>query len=176
MKRTALKRRTPLRAKKKTTKKRKTKRYQAPKWFTKLPTGSHGSTPAQKRLWKVVSDLVRERDWHKYQGRCVSCGTYIPDWKAGDAGHWIPWSTCNSWFKFDQMNVALQCKGCNIGLARKSRADIGHAFGEELNRRYGIGTTDYLREVNKTYVSKKLEDHQCVDYVARLRPDLVDCE
>lgn len=179
MKRTQLQAKTPLkRARhplvasktKKTVKSTKTvkKGYQVPKWFKSLPTGSHGNTPAQKKLWKVISDYVRERDWTKY-GYCVSCKTKILDWRDGDAAHFKRYSVCNSYFKFHPDNIALSCKNCN----RNDDGVVGHAFGEELIKRYGKRHLLWIEEENLKFRGVKIDDEQCVDKVAQLRPDLV---
>lgn len=157
---------------KKAAKKRKSspsKGYQAPKWFTKLKAGSHGSNAAQKKYWKVVSDTYREEDWNRYNGRCVSCHKTLEHWKDGDLAHFKRYAVCNSWFKFERKNLALSCKGCN----RNDDGIVGHAFGEELKRRWGEDVIEWIEQENLKYRGQKLETWQIVDKVARLRPDLV---
>jgi len=120
-----------------------------------ITPGSHGSTPYQKRYWRVVSEYVRKRDFEKY-GTCVSCGAHFDDWRAGHAGHYIPWSRCNAWFKYDWRNLALQCARCNLSLHR-SGADVGHAFAEELKRRYGDDILTILAHDNESLRGQKME-------------------
>lgn len=172
LKRTPLKSKTPLKTNKKAPKKRVTpktrqKGYVVPKWFKSLPLGSHGNTPAQKKYWKVVSDFVRQRDWNKY-GYCVSCKTKILDWKDGDAAHFKRYSVCNSYFKFHPDNIALSCKNCN----RNDDGVVGHAFGEELIKRYGKRHLVWIEEENAKYRGVKIENWQIIEKVKELRPDL----
>lgn len=146
------------------------KAYKVPSWFSKLPTGSHGNTPSQKKAWKVVSDYVRERDWKKYMGFCADgCGTRIEDWHNGDCGHYLAWASCNGLFKYELTNLVLQASNCN----RRSDGVIGHGLGEELKRRYNDGHLDWIGLENKKYHGKKIEEWELVEMVARLRPDLV---
>lgn len=120
------------------------------KWITSIPKGSHGSGDLQKRLWKLVSDYVRIRDWYKYKGQCVATGIYIHHWKDGDAGHFIGWKTCNQIFKFDERNIHLQSPMSN----RLGYADVGHNFGERLKQRYGENILQTLQQDNLKYQGK----------------------
>lgn len=172
-----LKRRTPLNSKfksPKTSKKLPEKGYKPPAWFQKIPFGSHGSTPAQKRLWKVVSNYVRQRDFELY-GDCVSCGEPFERWNDAQAGHWLPFSLCNAIYKFDPtFNIAAQCATCNSNL-RRSGAHIGHAMGEELKRRFGPTVLDAILHDNRTFRGMKLHDHVCVDFAEKLLARKYDC-
>lgn len=181
MKRTQLKRQSTLKAKqpmrrsKLASKKRKSvkrpkthKGYKTPPWFNKIAYGSHGSTPAQKRYWKVISDTYREEDWKKYK-KCVSCGKHIEHWKDGDLAHFKKYSVCNSWFKFERKNLALSCKGCN----QRDDGIVGYHFGEELKRRHGNHIIEWIEKTNQAYSGMKIEDWEIVKKVEKLRPDMV---
>lgn len=183
MKRSApLRRLTPLRARstlgsrtsgspKPAPKKITNKGYQVPKWFNAIKPGSHGSTPAQKRLWRVVSEYVRQRDFVKY-GCCVSCGYEFSDWREAQAGHWLPYSVCHSLYKFDPtFNIAAQCFACNNNL-RRSGAHIGHAFGEELRLRHGPNVLETIIQDNERLRGIKIQEYMCVDFAVKLRPEL----
>lgn len=129
--------------------------YKEPKWVKSIPKSTtHGSGDLQKRLWRVVSDYVRIRDWYQFGGRCVATGEYILRWTEGDAGHYISYSKCNGMFKFDIWNVHLQSKSSNGwgGMA------IGHSFGEELKRRHGETFLDELKEENKRHINEKVDN------------------
>lgn len=143
--------------------------YSVPKWFKALPVGSHGNTPSQKKAWKVVSDYVRERDFKKYAGKCVSCFRRLDRWQDGQAAHFRPWSICNGMHKFCTVNLALSCPICNYN----SGADVGHEFGEELKRRYGEDVFKVLKEDNENHRGKKIEEWELVEMVAKLCPHLV---
>jgi hypothetical protein len=163
--------RTPLR--RKSTKQRivdKTRTrqvYTPPAWFMAITPGSHGSTPYQKRYWRVVSEYVRKRDFEKY-GTCVSCGFHFERWQDSQAGHWLPYAVCNAWYKFDsEFNIAGQCSGCNRSLHR-SGAHVGHAMGEELKRRHGDGVLERIKHDNELYRGQKLEVPEMVAKAALL--------
>ena len=146
------------------------KGYKPPAWFNKIPYGSHGSTPAQKRYWYIISQTYRKADWEKYHGRCVSCATILADWREGDLAHFKRYSVCNSWFKFQRENLALSCKNCN----RNDDGVVGYRFGEELKRRYHEHIIDWIEKTNESFRGQKMEVWELVDRVAQLRPDLVE--
>lgn len=179
MKRTPLKRRTRLKAKhtpksrkinsKRSKPKSATKGYKPPKWFNSIKLGSHGSTPAQKKYWKIVSETYRQEDFDKYNGKCVSCPTRLERWQDGQLAHFKAWSVCNSWFKYERKNLALSCPNCN----RLSDGVVGKNFALELQRRHGEGILDWIEKENLQYRNVKMETFEIVEKVAKLRPDLV---
>lgn len=104
-----------------------------PKWIRAIPEGSHGSGTLQKRLWRLTSDCVRIRDWHKFGGICIASGVYIPSWRDGQAGHFKPWSKCNGIFKFNRTNIHLQAEASN----KWHNSETWFAYAEEMERRWG---------------------------------------
>ena len=137
-------------------------KWTPPAWLKSIPKGSHGSTDIQKRLWKITSDVVRIRDWYKYGGSCVSCGGKIPSWKEGQAGHFKPYSVCNSYFKFNTENLALQCAYDNA----YGGADKGYRFGEELERR-GVNL-EQLQKYNLKLHGSKMYDYELIPIIEKL--------
>lgn len=184
MKKTPLKRKTPLRSKKvpkrpkkrskrKTgTNKTKSKGYQCPKWFMRIKVGSHGNTPAQKRLWKLVSDTYREEDAKLYGNCCPLCGKYLNHWKDGQLGHWLAWSVCNSWFKYERRNLMMICSGCNI---YPSSITL-RRMGEVLQERWGEDILDWIEQENQRYRGQKLEQWMLVDYAKMVNPAIAEEE
>ena len=142
----------------------KNKGYKVPDWFRSIPLGSHGSNPTQKKYWKVVSNFVRQRDFKKYHGKCVSCSLRLPSWDAGQAAHYKAYSVCNSFFKYEVSQIAFSCPSCN------HRADgvVGHAFAEELKRRYGENHLEWIEKENLKYHGVKMEDWEIVSRVEKL--------
>ena len=117
-----------------------------PAWVKAIPPStSHGSGHLQKRLWRLTSDYVRIRDWHKYGGECVATGVKISHWTAGDAGHYKSYSTCNGLYKFNPQNIHLQSKSSN-GWGGQT---VGHYFGEELKCRYGKDILEKIQKENR---------------------------
>jgi len=146
------------------------KGYKAPKWFNKIPPGSHGNNPALKRAWKAISDLYRQEDFLLYQGHCPICHTHIERWQDLQLGHFHRYSLCNSWFKLERRNLLGICAGCNIN----DGGLTSFKFAERLKQRYGEDIILWIELENKTYVGKKMEAWALVDFVARLRPELVE--
>lgn len=140
------------------------KGYKPPDWFRSIPLGSHGSNPTQKRYWKVVSNLVRQRDFKKYHGKCVSCNARLERWEDGQAAHWKAWSVCNSYSKYELLNLALSCSNCN----RLSDGQIGTLFGKELQRRYGVNVLTLIEEGSNKLRGVKMQDYEIVARVEKL--------
>ena len=152
-----------MRRKAKKIKNRRTKpiyRYEIPDWFKALPaTGGHGSNAHQKRLWKVVSEYVRERDFKKY-GCCVSCKGRFTSWRDGQAGHFRAWSVCNGMFKFNEKNLALICGTCNF----ISDGVINARFTDEMRRRHGEDFVEWVDLENSKHRGTKMELPEIVAY------------
>lgn len=133
------------------------------KWIKaiKLSGGEHGSGILQKKLWRLVSDFVRIRDWYAYNGQCVATGRKIGHWREGHAGHFRPYSICRGIFKFDERNIFLQsAKSNNWG-----GYDDWIAFEDEVVRRtsYDKAGMDRLNlahelKLNDTMVIEKMRD------------------
>lgn len=114
LKRTPFKAKTALRPKKRATGKNTPKKGKSiPNWIRAIPESqAHGSGTYQKRLWKIVSDYVRIRDWYEYKV-CAATGARIEHWSYGQAGHLKPYSKCNALFKFDVRNIHMQSSSSN---------------------------------------------------------------
>jgi hypothetical protein len=54
-----------------------------------------------------------------------------------------------------------------------SGADTGYRFGEEMKRRYGAKHLEWIEKENEKHRGKKIEEWELVEFIARLRPDLV---
>lgn len=115
-------------------------------WIDAIPASqSHGSGILQKKLWRLVSDYVRIRDWYKFQGECVATGKYIQEWKEGQAGHFISYSTCNGIFKFDVDNIHMQSAQSNSWGGRED----WKKYEDTLSARYGPGHVPLLELKNR---------------------------
>ena len=145
--------------------------YVAPKWFKAIKPGAHGKTPHQKKLWRVVSETYRKEDWTNYGPNCPCCGTYLESWKDGQLGHWLRYSLCNGWFKYERMNLALICSGCNMS----DDAITLNKLGETLKFRHGEDVLLWIEKTNQDpkYRGNKQELWMCVDYAAKVAPHLV---
>ena len=155
-----------------------TTRTKTPKWVLAIPKGSHGSGDLQKRLWRVVSDYVRIRDWTVY-GRCVATGRVISHWKDGDAGHFKAYSKCNGIFKFNPINIHLQSKSSNgfgdfdVGKPTRKSRSIGMA--KELSTASKGDratshkfTTAEIRDMMRLYITFHGPSDEQPDYLDRV--------
>lgn len=116
-----------------------------PSWLKAIPEGSHGSGTVQKRLWRVVSDYTRLRDWYYHKGVCVASGIKLSDWREGQAGHFLSYSTCNGLFKFDERNVHLQSAHSN----QWGRREDWQLYEATLIQRYGVEYINMLEDENR---------------------------
>jgi len=79
----------------------------------------------KKKLWKVFSKYIRERD--KYT--CFTCGRKATG-SAMHAGHFISKSVGGITLYFNEKNVNAQCYNCNINLSG-NQWEYGQRLGEE---------------------------------------------
>jgi len=90
----------------------------------------------KKEAWDVFSLYTRMRDCLRTRatldfGNCITC-TKLVRRNEADAGHFIG-RTHNATF-FDERNVHLQCKHCNItGETLKYRREIIRLYGEGID-------------------------------------------
>lgn len=85
------------------------------------------------KAWDILSDYVRCRDWHRFQGACVSSGNRLNHWRDGDAGHYYSMGGHGAYLGFHQDNIHLQGKNENqIG-----SMETGARFRDTLEQRYG---------------------------------------
>jgi hypothetical protein len=145
------------------------KAYQAPKWLNKIPLGAHGSTPIQKKYWKVVSDTVRLRDWKL---GCISCGRKPESWQGLQAGHYKSWASCRGYSKWDMNNLFGQCGFCNTGF---NSNEVGANFKEGILKRHGLERLVYIQQLN-AYPTEKMEDHVIVERIKVLIEAMGDME
>lgn len=157
MKRTPLKKVSPNKVKKKRT---PVYKWVDPSWIKSVPQGSHGSTSIQKKLWKVVSDFVRIKDFYLNGTMCPGClQNKFGTWKDGQAGHWKAWASCNSYAKYEIRNLLMICSNCN----RNEDGMIGHRIGEKLKQLYGDDNPEFIRLNDIENRGKKLDDIILVD-------------
>lgn len=93
-----------------------------------------------KPLWKEFSEYIRRRDALKFSygnhAQCVTC-PHRGHWKNFDCGHFMSRRHLST--KFNEQNVAAQCKGCNgLGAGKQ------YEFGLAIDKRWGKGTADRL--------------------------------
>ena len=172
MKRSWIKRKTPIhRAKRPKTpleSKIINKGYKVPSWFNSIKPGSHGNTPAQKRLWRVVAEDLKQREWEEYPN-CRGCGKPLNHWNEGHAAHFKRFSLCNSWFKFEAKNLCLTCPACNF----IDDGPVYYAIGEYLTEKYGPDHLQWIETENAKYRGVKMQTWDIVKKVEEIAPYLV---
>lgn len=96
----------------------------------------------KKKLWKVFSQYIRQRD----NGVCFTCGKR-DDWKNTDAGHYIAKSIGGSNLYFNEKNVHCQCTRCN----RHLHGNL-HYYAMKLQNKYGYQILEWLEAQRKQSV------------------------
>lgn len=119
--------------------------------------------PEKGVYWHYFSLCIRQRDIEKY-GTCISCGREIT-MENCDAGHFMPTSSCGRDLLFDFKNVNAECSRCNAW-------DDTHLLGyaENLDKRYGEGTSLKLRERRKQYQEgPSVKDWKASEYAEMIK-------
>ena len=141
-----------------------------PAWVKSIPESSaHGSGTYQKRLWRLVSDTVRIRDFYSFKGRCVATEAILGDWRGGNAGHWKSYSCCNGMYKFDPENIHLQSASSNSW----GGMEIGHAMGEEIKRRHGKNALKNIEKHNRE-TELKITDSMVIEKIRDILEKMKD--
>lgn len=109
------------------------------------------STEVKDKAWSILSDYVRQRDFKKYKGKCVSCHRMVDSWQDLQGGHFVNAGVGGAELSFDEKNVNGQCGGCNLG-----GMDIGAEYAKELDTRWGEGTADSLH--NRRFQTTKADN------------------
>ena len=140
-----------------------------PALVKKIPLGSHGSGKYQKKLWRVVSDTVRIRDYYEY-GVCISCGKPFSHWNESQAGHYKSYNGCRGFSKWDMKNIFAQCAYCN---SFRDPNPTGAMFKDNIIRLYGEKRLEYIASFDKLPV-EPISDYDVVQVMASLIKDMKD--
>ncbi len=120
MKRTPLKRKTPLRAKSGFKTRKPLKRTSATKSKKKRTTKPKQPSLRllKKKLWAECKRIVRKRNGND-DGTftCYTCGAHLDTPSKAQTGHFIPSSICSAAMRYDLDNLRVQCYRCNINLS-----------------------------------------------------------
>lgn len=141
LKRTALKKSAPKKARKAPKKAVKKRTY-----TRRSKKGVKSLSPfeqAKKDLWDTFSKYIRLRDSDD-EGycTCITCPNRF-FWKYGDAGHFVSRKEMATWLH--EKNNHFQCKECNGKYEGRK-----YEYGKQIEKLYGVGTADYLIELSKT--------------------------
>lgn len=121
--------------------------------------------PVEKGIfWYYFSLFVRERDVGEW-GKCISCDKFIT-METSQAGHFMPADDCGRDLLFDPRNVNAECNHCNA-------FDGAHLLGyaENLDKRYGPGTAQELRDRRKAYLASEypIRDWTRLEYSEKIK-------
>jgi hypothetical protein len=95
-----------------------------------------------KKVDTVFSQYIRLRaSDHRGMGECYTCGS-VRHWTEVDAGHFMSRACMST--RWDEKNVAFQCKRCN-----GFRSGEQYLFAQHLDREYGEGTAEALHIASK---------------------------
>lgn len=143
MKRTPLKRKTALKRSvfKSKGKSQKNKKKPTGNKNKRRRTNKNTITWHKKKLWKLFSKYIRERDNYT----CFTCGKHATG-SGMHAAHFITGATCPISLYFDERNVHAGCYHCNINLSGN-----WVVYEEKMIHKYGQDVVDELKK-NRTHL------------------------
>lgn len=100
---------------------------------------------------KMFSQYIRRRNAnHAGVVACFTCGKQ-DEWKRMDAGHFMSRKHYST--RWDEENVQVQCKKCNI-----FRAGEQYIFGLQLDKKYGPGKAEELLQKSRSLLKLSTPD------------------
>lgn len=115
-----------------------------------MPLRKQSKSPIPKLRHKadsLFSKAVRYRDCElvngEWVGNCITCERPV-SFKQGHCGHFMSRRFPST--RWDEMNCALQCAGCNMFGAGEQ-----YKFSKAIDRSYGAGAADALEKKSKEY-------------------------
>lgn len=149
MKRSPLKRKTPLRAKSLTNKPKKRK--------------TDSVSALKKKADAAFSIYIRMRDSDRNGiATCITCNTKKP-WKEMQNGHFIKRSV--SLLRFDEENCNAQCPACNVWKYGEL-----YQYGKALDLKYGDGTAERLHAQRHT--THKFKAQELIDIIEECKENI----
>jgi len=111
--------------------------------------------------WFWFSRTIRERDYERYSGLCMTCGRYVE--KGSDqAGHLFAARNCGFGLLFHPKNVHLQHSKCNNP---RFTPDAAAFNALAINKRYGEGTVETLAKIK----GEKTKEWNKAEYESRIK-------
>lgn len=143
MKRTPLRRYTPLRPKKPW------------EWWKKPKT-------LAEQLWEVFAKFIKKRDRYT----CFTCGTRVRG-KNCHAGHFIASSVGGLALRYNEYNVHVQCYDCNI--LKHGNLDV---YKQKMIEKYGQAIVDELWRIKYQVITRESDypfEEKIAHYKVRLK-------
>lgn len=108
----------------------------------KVNTMRNNTATLTKKLDRIFSKYIRQRDTQDGYGKCITCGRFMK-YEDLDCGHFISRTARST--RWDEQNCHAQCRSCN-------RFQQGKQFeyGLAIDRKYGEGTAEQLLIKSKT--------------------------
>ena len=117
------------------------RQYNVPDWAYHRYEGERGI------YWFWLSRDVRQSEFEKWDGRCLTCLMRLEDWRDGDCGHVVPSANCGEFLRFHRKNLTLQHKKCNNP---HFTPDAGLRNAIHYDQRYGAGAIEKLLALKAT--------------------------
>ena len=97
--------------------------------------------------WYWLSRDVRESEWDKWDGLCLTCLEPLERWEDGDCGHVVASARCGEYLRFNRINLTIQHKKCNNP---RFSPNAGAMNAIHYDQRYGQGAYERLYAMRKT--------------------------
>jgi len=131
----------------KPSKPRKTKIGLWREWL--VPDGAYHRYEGLRGIyWYWLSRDVRQSEWEKWDGKCLTCLIPLEDWRQGQCGHVIASAGCGEFLRFNRINLTLQHDHCNNPRYTPNASALNAIH---YDQRYGKGAWE------KLYAMRKIE-------------------
>lgn len=108
--------------------------------------------------WYWLSRDVRQKEWEKWNGICITCLQPIEHWKDGHCGHIIAAQNCGEFLRFNRINLSIQHSVCNSDRITPQASALNALHYDE---RFGKGAWDKLYAMRKTEAKEpKTEEYR----------------
>ncbi len=113
-----------------------------------VPDNAYRRYPGLRGIyWYWLSRDVREKEWKKWDGLCLTCLTTIPHWTDGHCGHVIAAQNCGEYLRFNRINLTIQHAACNSDRITPQASALNALH---YDQRHGQGAWDRLYAMTKT--------------------------
>lgn len=112
--------------------------------------------------WYWLSRDIRQKEWVKWDKRCLTCLEEIDQWELGQCGHVIAANGCGEFLRFNRMNLTIQHPGCNNPRFTPMAAALNAIHYDD---RYGQGAYQNLYDLRKMVAKQPSQE----EYKALIR-------
>ncbi len=97
-------------------------------------------------FWYWLSREIRQMEWEKWGGLCITCLGPIENWWDGQCGHIIASKGCGEFLRFNPINLTIQHYKCNNP---RFCPNAGALNAIHYDERHGQGAWQRLYEMRK---------------------------